>query len=271
MSPHSTHNGGILQEIRQLPLAYDHTQSQASAQKLILSLFPEWQDTEGPVNFIAFKDGITNTLLKAVKSRPGCSEEENDQDAVLIRAYGSGTEILIDRERELTSHSLLAQHGLAPALLARFENGLIYDFIRGHVCTPHDLTQRSIWRGVACKIAEWHALLPIETCGTTAIVEDSKRVSLNSRSRMSKAGKDDVPKIAPGIPTPNIWSVMDKWILAMPATTASERSKQELVQQELKRTASELMNTRGLGGNGVQALYPHAYPLPISWLTTLVS
>lgn len=33
-----------------------------------------------------------------MKRRPGYSEEQIDDDAVLIRAYGKGTEILIDRE-----------------------------------------------------------------------------------------------------------------------------------------------------------------------------
>lgn len=39
-------------------------------------------------------------LLKAVKRRPGYTEEQVDNEAVLLRAYGKGTEVLIDRERE---------------------------------------------------------------------------------------------------------------------------------------------------------------------------
>lgn len=38
-------------------------------------------------------------LLKAVKRRPGSTETQVDGDAVLLRAYGKGTEVLIDRER----------------------------------------------------------------------------------------------------------------------------------------------------------------------------
>ena len=37
--------------------------------------------------------------MKAVKRRPGISEEQLDKEAVLLRAYGNGTEVLIDRER----------------------------------------------------------------------------------------------------------------------------------------------------------------------------
>jgi ethanolamine kinase len=39
-------------------------------------------------------------LLKVVKKRPGMSEEELDRQAVLMRAYGKGTSIIIDRESE---------------------------------------------------------------------------------------------------------------------------------------------------------------------------
>lgn len=41
---------------------------------------------------------ITFQLLKAIKRRPGYTEEQIDKEAVLVRAYGNGTEVLIDRE-----------------------------------------------------------------------------------------------------------------------------------------------------------------------------
>lgn len=36
-------------------------------------------------------------LLKAVKLRPGATTAEIDSEAILLRAYGEGTAILIDR------------------------------------------------------------------------------------------------------------------------------------------------------------------------------
>jgi len=43
-----------------------------------------------------------------VKRRPGYSEEQIDNEAILLRAYGKGTEVLIDRERR---RSLLSKEG----------------------------------------------------------------------------------------------------------------------------------------------------------------
>lgn len=37
-------------------------------------------------------------LFKAINKLPGRSEEEVERDAVLMRAYGRGTDVLIDRE-----------------------------------------------------------------------------------------------------------------------------------------------------------------------------
>lgn len=37
-------------------------------------------------------------LLKAVKKRPGCSQAQIDRESVLLRAYGKGTDVIIDRE-----------------------------------------------------------------------------------------------------------------------------------------------------------------------------
>ena len=43
---------------------------------------------------------LLRQLLKAVNILPGLSQSQIDRDAVLIRAYGRGTAVLIDRDRE---------------------------------------------------------------------------------------------------------------------------------------------------------------------------
>jgi len=43
-----------------------------------------------------------------VKRRPGYTEQQVDNDAILLRAYGKGTEVLIDRDSRWTA--LIAAH-----------------------------------------------------------------------------------------------------------------------------------------------------------------
>ncbi|KAK0841834.1 hypothetical protein LTS02_016696 [Friedmanniomyces endolithicus] len=131
--------------LRHIPYRFRNEDADKSARELVEALDGDWQTAAGPVELVRFTDGITNTLIKATKKRPGRTESEVDEEAVLIRAYGEGTAVLIDRERELRAHSLLASVGLAPPLLAKFDNGIMYRFIRGSVCTPEMLDAELDW------------------------------------------------------------------------------------------------------------------------------
>ena len=61
MSPHST-RADASKDIRYINLFHDSSDSEKSALKLVLALFPQWQHEEGKVEFIRFTDGITNTV-----------------------------------------------------------------------------------------------------------------------------------------------------------------------------------------------------------------
>ena len=154
---------------------------------------------------------------------------------------------------ETTSHTVLALHGLAPQLLARFKNGLLYRYIPGRVCTPKDLVLEPIWRGVAHKLGQWHAQLPVLSQGKTAVIKNDIQVPLaevNSKSAEALARINAITQK----PVPNIWSVMQKWVLALSSDTKDERQQKTTLQRELERSAAELSNTPGLGGNGVGIL-----------------
>ncbi|KAI5795155.1 kinase-like domain-containing protein [Geopyxis carbonaria] len=212
-------------ELLSIPLAYNPANSQTTASHLIYSLFPEWTPAKGGrgVKFVRFTDGITNTLLKCVHNPPpGLSPEETrqfeDDNSVLLRAYGHDTGILIDRERECTSHLLLSQHGLAPALLARFSNGLLYRFVAGHVCSVDDLAVPKTWTAVAKRLGQWHGVLP--------------RHDTNSMDESSV----------------DLWYVLQKWISALPVGTDAEKSQRAQLQNELEI----LQKPKSAGGYGIR-------------------
>lgn len=46
--------------------------------------------------------------MKAIKKRPGYTQQDIDSDAILLRAYGKGTDVLIDRESALFPHNKTA-------------------------------------------------------------------------------------------------------------------------------------------------------------------
>jgi ethanolamine kinase len=142
---------------------------------------------------------------------------------------------------EAASHSVLANYKLAPPLLARFNNGLLYKYIAGKVCSPEDLRRPEIWRGVARRVAEYHATLPISA--VSHLVSD--------KSNTTSAAASDaeiIDNISPGKPVPNVWTVMQKWILALPKDTEAEKARQTELQGELEWLVKELGDTPGIGG-----------------------
>jgi ethanolamine kinase len=254
-----------------LDLSYNNNESDDSARKLILTLMPDWASEDSNVEFVRFTDGITNTLLKAVNHRPGMSKLDVDRDAILLRAYGHGTAVLIDREREAENHELLMKYGLATQLLARFKNGMMYRYILGRPARAQDLSEPLILSAIARRLAHWHATVPCLSDPKHA--RDDKHVNGNAKSNGEayangdvqtscqingavdgddeKSRQQQIDSTAPGKPPPNVWTTMQKWIFALPTDTDAQRERQALLQEELKQMVKKLSQRPGLGKNGV--------------------
>lgn len=248
-------SNGANHHIRYIPLSYESAKSQESARRLVLAIRPDWDGPGSNIEFVRFTEGITNTLLKAVNKRPGLSRDDVDKEAILLRAYGHGTDIIIDRHRETQNHELLMRYGLAPELLARFENGMMYRFIQGTVTHPDDLRKPVIYKAVARRLAEWHGVVPCIPGRTGHSRKNSRAdgapapaVECNLDPEQFQRALDSV---APGKPPPNIWTVMQKWIFALPSDTEAQRARQASLQKELRTLVSELSQRPGLGKNGV--------------------
>lgn len=131
--------------------------------------------------------------------------------------------IILNILGEWKSHCLLARFKLAPPLLARFQNGLIYRFLPGSVCNPADIGKENIWRGVARKLAEWHAV-PIDEV----------------------SGKGDTIY--------TIWDLAGRWISALPTVTTEESLRKTTLNEELKWLMNELSDIKGLNSKPVSVL-----------------
>jgi ethanolamine kinase len=157
---------------------------------------------------------------------------------------------------ESKSHCTLSHYDLASPLLARFDNGLLYRFIRGRVCTPSDLGKEHVWRGIARRLGEWHGVLPVASVDEEVVNENTRQgflmqLSAQSPSATDLANRQAINDISPCSVRPNIWTVMQKWIFALPSSTSAEKSRKVTLQRELKRLVKELGNTKGLGSEGV--------------------
>ncbi|KAK0709852.1 kinase-like domain-containing protein [Lasiosphaeria miniovina] len=202
---------------------YDRGNPEPSALELLYAARPDWKTTPGRVRIERLLGGVPNTILKITKDVPGKSKSENDQAAVVLRTNGDDPNELLglDREAEARTHELLAEHGLASPLLARFGNGLLYAYIPGRPCKPHDLCCEEVWASVAVKLGEFHAKLT------------------RANDRIGGGGGPGV-KMDMGGPAPNIWSTMQRWINVLPTRTAEEKSLRLELQTELSWSLERL-------------------------------
>lgn len=226
-------------QLHHIPYSFDPQDADASCLRLVHQLSCEWKSEGRHVKFKRFTDGITNTLIKVSQQRPGQSEADADQEAVLIRAYGSGTDFIIDREKEVRAHNLLAAMGLAAPLLARFENGFMCRFIPGDICEPQDFHHPETYRQIAKMLGQWHGSLPISVLTTTPKPGDAEVPE--KHAALSKDGKQ-IP------PIPNIWRNAQDWIGLLPADTDELKKRNELFKRELAWLSEKFSNTPGLDG-----------------------
>ncbi|KAJ3094636.1 hypothetical protein HDU97_007740 [Phlyctochytrium planicorne] len=78
---------------------------------------------------------------------------------VLIRTYGLGSDILIDRKQELMNMLILSEKGLSPELFCRFGNGLVYGYTNGKPLSLDDMQNPKIAVLVAKHLAQWHQVV----------------------------------------------------------------------------------------------------------------
>ncbi|POS82465.1 hypothetical protein EPUL_006079 [Erysiphe pulchra] len=230
-----------------IPLTYCLDESRPSALNIIHTLRQDWENDK--IEITRFTDGTTNTLLKVVNKLPELSAEEIDNEAILLRAYGQGTELIIDREREAQNHELLMQHKLAPELLARFNNGMLYRFMRGSVTSPADLRKQEVSLAIARRLAEWHAVVPCLQSPIKNSCNHIDQISVAQPTSIPKTTKlrEELDSTHQENISPNLWTVLQKWISALPTNTLAEKSRQQILQKEMDRMILELSNRPGLG------------------------
>lgn len=91
---------------------------------------PAWSECQLEVKL--FMDGITNVLM-------GFYTSGQEDDMVLLRMNGKGTEAFLDRRTEVIVMLTLHRAGLIPPVFLELSNGLCYGYIPGRPFTVDDM------------------------------------------------------------------------------------------------------------------------------------
>ncbi|KAK9477500.1 kinase-like domain-containing protein [Lipomyces japonicus] len=199
-----------------VPLQDAKTQ-EISVKKLLKEVFPSWSVDR--IDVLSLKGGITNCLLQATYKKGSLQQE-----TVLVRAYGRGTGTIIDRNREFCTHVHLHTNGLAPALYARFKNGLVYGYVQGRAVDYRELGNPILINSVASMLAQWHTVLDASEIRKLMLEESD--------------GKD-------GEFVDDIWQLCAKWIGNLPAETSAQIETKEVLSKELEWVKNEIQNKGG--------------------------
>lgn len=101
-----------------------------------------------------FTGGISNQLY-------GYYEDGKfDKDVVLVRIFGAGTELMLDRKRECQNIQVLSAAGRAPPLYAIFTNGISYGFANGVTLDTESIRDPTIRKLIAEEMIRMHKIQP---------------------------------------------------------------------------------------------------------------
>ena len=132
------------------------TKRDQQAISICRALLEQWSpDAKATVQVIT--GGITNALFQVTNLDVG----EGKSSSVILRVFGDNTDLLIDREKELSVLRQLNVHGFGAKVLATFENGRIEEYLTSKAMDFTQCVQPKYISKIARLTAKFHSL-PIE-------------------------------------------------------------------------------------------------------------
>ncbi|OVF09429.1 putative ethanolamine kinase [Clavispora lusitaniae] len=184
-------------------LTSDYTQ----IKQLLTKIFPDWK---ADVAIKQLTGGITNMLLS-------CTHGE---ETLLMRVYGKGTNLIIDRHREFVSHLVLNSLKLAPPIHARFSNGLIYGFFPGRSLDPKELSHPGLFPLIAQQLGNVHNSVNCEYIedGVEKLRKYTANLKKQSQPKPSQKSSKRDKKVKRTINS--VWDLLEDWIQIVPENEA---------------------------------------------------
>ncbi|GEQ72665.1 hypothetical protein JCM33374_g6352 [Metschnikowia sp. JCM 33374] len=174
---------------------------------LLTKIFPSWSNE---ISIKQLTGGITNMLLS-------CSHLATEE-TLLMRVYGQGTNLIIDRNREFVSHLVLNSLKLAPSIHARFSNGLIYGFLPGRSLEPSELSNSYIYPLIAQQLGNWHNSINCEYIedGVNTLRKYSASLKKRAEPKLFSKPKPGKGETKNSKSVNNIWDLIEDWIEIVP-------------------------------------------------------
>eukprot|EP00123_Amoebidium_parasiticum_P020391 comp4910_c0_seq1/m.1010 comp4910_c0_seq1/g.1010 ORF comp4910_c0_seq1/g.1010 comp4910_c0_seq1/m.1010 type:complete len:451 (-) comp4910_c0_seq1:741-2093(-) len=117
----------------------------------------EWKDLRpDQVRVTIVRGGLTNLLFKI--SVVGADNVAIDPQQVLLRVYGTGTDVFFSRMMGEICFVLLSERRFGPRLYGVFKEGRLEEWFTARTLSPPDLNVPAISQNIALKTAYLHSL-----------------------------------------------------------------------------------------------------------------
>ena len=112
------------------------------AREILQSLATKWGDEidSSALQMIPLKGAMTNEVFQIKWP----TKNEDVSRKVLVRIYGEGVDVFLNREDEIRTFEFISKQGQGPRLLGRFSTGRIEEFIRARVCRFYFLSNDAV-------------------------------------------------------------------------------------------------------------------------------
>lgn len=194
---------------------------------ILVKVFPQtWTDAR-EIQIKKVTGGITNMLLSCTYT--------STNDTVLMRIYGQGTNLIIDRHREFVLHLVLNSLDLAPPIYSRFKNGLIYGFLEGRSLEPEELRDERLYPCIAQQLGNWHNSINgkdieegVDRLRKYTVEQKKTKEQRKNGEYLRKKNKKTKKRFIS-----NIYELIEDWINIVPITTGLMESFQENLKRDI--------------------------------------
>ncbi|XP_065184916.1 probable ethanolamine kinase [Sycon ciliatum] len=125
--------------------------SEESVLDLIRLVRPEWKSDDS-LAIRVFQGGVANRLYGVL------ADGNSVARTLLVKVFGEGSDLLIDRRKEREHIELLWRHGHAEPLCATFDNGFVYGYIVGRPLTVTSARLPHVFPKIARQLARVHSV-----------------------------------------------------------------------------------------------------------------
>jgi len=120
-----------------------------SIRRALELIVQDWRGDGEEAEVRPLTGGITN-LLYLVSNASG--------RRVIVRLFGQGTELFVDRQRENVVFSELSRLGVGPTFYGLFENGRVEGYLPARALLPEEMHEAHIYPKVAAAVAKLHSM-----------------------------------------------------------------------------------------------------------------